>query len=350
MLIMPSVSFMPAHDTVLQYAIFGKLPSRDDFVRHGSTSHPAVLEFDGVIARSLVYASSQMGWSEETALGSGTSGYLFSTHDRRWCYFGALRPSRDRAGRLYPLVAGIILPSYAVAPYSPELSIANEQFFADLQKSLSSSVDTGDLPGCQQFLSAPCTDANPHTRNDLAREDLELGGKLLARHLANTPISRLQTALAQRGSFTLDDVLVAFIYHADLLRRLGQNAPKQVIALPLSEKQGETALDQATWLAFYRAAMGKNKTRFPDYIAKNEGRQYTLTLAPGRLGERCMGALWNVKNDTASMLDAGAADASWKRQPAWAEAAYLLGRQVQDHSSDLASLLSTVERIAGNVV
>jgi|GEM_PF-1433776 len=346
---MPTISFMPASDTTLQYAVFGKLPCRDDFIRHGLTSHPAVLEFDGVLARSLVYASSQQGWNEEAVLQAGVSDYLFSTHDRRWCYFGALRPSRDKAGRLYPIVAGIILPAYAVAPYSPELSIANEQFFTDLQRALSCTVNTGDLPGCQQFLSPYCIDSNSHARNVHAKEDLELGGKLLEQHLAHTSVSRLQTILAQSGSALLDDILLAFIYHADLLRRLGQNAPKQLITLPLSEKKGETALDQATWLAFYRAALGKNKTRFPDYIAKNDGRRCTLTLAPGRLGERCLGALWNVKDDPAATLDTEAANASWKRQPAWAEAAYLLGRQVQDPGSSLTSLLSTVERIAGNV-
>jgi len=336
------ISFIPARDTTPQYAVFGKLPGREDFIRLGFSSHPAVLEFDGVLARSLTYVSRQPGWNEATVLRAGSSDFLFTTYDRRWCYFGALLPSHDKAGRLFPLVAGIILPAHALAPASAEFSLANELFFSGLRDPLSSAVNTGDLHACQRFLDTWAT-PNPH-----ARDDIELAGQLLARHLASTPLARLQTALSDDCGPGLDDILLAFIFYADMLRRLGTTAPKKVIELPLSAKEGEASLDLAMWLAFYRAAMGKNKTRFPDFIARNDQRR-TFTLAPGRLGERCLGTLWGMANDPASMLDADeGANAPWSRHPTWIAAAYDLGRQVQNPEMQLASLISTVERIAGN--
>jgi len=336
------ISFVPARDTTAQYAVFGKLPDRDDFIRLGVSNHPVVLEFDGVLARSLAYVNRQPNWNEAAVLRAGSSDFLFTTYDRRWCYFGVLLPSHDKAGRLFPLVAGIILPAHALAPASAEFPLANELYFSGLRETLTSTVNTGDLHLCQRFLNtwvAP----NPH-----ARDDIELAGQLLARHLARTPLARLQAILYDNSGPGFDDILLAFIFYADTLRRLGTSAPKQVIELPLSGKEGEATLDQAMWLAFYRAAIGKDKTRFPDFVARNGARRI-LTLAPGRLGERCLGALWGMPNELASMLVIAGSDAPWNRHPAWITAAYDLGRQVQNPDALLASLLSTVERISGNV-
>jgi len=335
------VSFVPARDVTPQYAVFGKLSDRDEFIRLGFSSHPAVQEFDGVLARSLAYVSRQPNWSEAASLRAGVSDFLFTTHDRRWCYFGALLPSRDKAGRLYPLVGGIVLPAHAIALASAEFLIGNELFFRGLREVLARAVNNGDLPAFQRFLESWAM-PNPH-----ARDDIELAGQLLTRHLACTTLAQLQTTLTDDCCPALDDILLAFIFYASTLRRLGTSAQKQVIALPLSGKEGESALDQAMWLAFYRAAMGKNKTRFPDFITRNDDR-CAFTLAPGRLGERCLGALWCMVNDPASLLGTDSSNAPWNRHPTWAETAYTLGRQVQNPDTHLASLLSTVERIADN--
>ncbi|MDR2015243.1 MAG: type VI secretion system-associated protein TagF [Azoarcus sp.] len=336
------ISFVPARDTTAQYAVFGKLPERADFIRLGLSNHPAVVEFDGVLARSLGTVSRQPGWNEADALQAGISDFLFTTYERRWCYFGVLHPSFDKAGRMFPLVAGIVLPAHAVTAASAEFPLANELFFSGLRETLASVIKSGDLQPCQRFLDSWAA-PSPH-----ARDNIELAGQLLARHLADTPLARLHVTLNGDSFPALDDILLAFIFYADMLRRAGTGAQKKVIALPLSENEGEAVLDQAMWMAFFRAAMGKNKTCFPDYIARNDGRR-TLTLAPGRLGERCLGALWGMANDPVAMLDAGETNAPWLWEPAWGFTAYALGREVQDPNTHLASLLSTVERITGNV-
>jgi type VI secretion system protein ImpM len=336
------ISFTPSRDATVQYAVFGKLPERDDFIRLGLGNHPAVLEFDGVLARNLAYVSRQPGWDEAKVKQVGSSDFLFTTYDRRWCYFGALQPSSDKAGRLFPLVAGIIVPAHAIAPANAEFVLANELFFNGLREILPIAVNTGDLHPCKQFLDT-WTVPNPHARNDI-----ELAGQILARHFADETLARLLTAFLDENFPALDDILLAFVSYNALLNRLGSSAQKLVVSLPLSENEGEAALDQAMWLAFYRAVMGKNKTRFPDFIVRNENRR-TLTLAPGRLGERCIGALWGVSNDAAASLVAGGVNALRTQHPDWNAIAYALGRQVQDPHTHLASLLTTVERIAGNV-
>jgi hypothetical protein len=55
-----------------------------------------------------------------------------------------------------------------------------------------------------------------------------------------------------------------------------------------------------------------------------------------------------MENESESILGARVSNAPWSRHATWIAAAYALGRQVQDPNMHLASLLSTVERIAGN--
>jgi type VI secretion system protein ImpM len=335
------ISFFPSRDVAPRYAVFGKLPHSADFVRLGQSSHPAVQEFDGVIARSISYCGRRQTWDESRALRAEASCFQFTTHDRRWCFLGVLQPSLDAAGRFYPLAAGIILPAHAVAPYGPELAVANEPFFADLRQAVAIAIRAGDLPACQRCL------ASWSAENPGAQDDFALARQLLARHLARTPAFRLQALLGESFSGyspdadSLTDTLLAFIFCAALLRREGDRATKQVLCLPLSNGQGEGALDVAAWLALYRAASGSRG--YPDFIIHGTGSG-SLMLAPGRLGERCLGPFWGISPD---MTDAAVRETPWRQHPGWARSAAALSRCVQNPGTDLASILTTVGTVAG---
>ena len=331
-----SISFIPAHDATPQYAVFGKTSRQADFVRINA-AHPVVEEFDGLIAKSLLLASRQPDWREEVCLKAGVSDFLFTSSDRRWCFFGALQPSHDEAGRLYPLTAGIVLPARTVQPYSAELAIANELFFSGLREQITSAVDNAvEMLACHQFLESWVA-PNPH-----AKDDIELASQLLERHLTRTHASSLQRALAEAGYPALEDVLLTFIWHAVLLRRYGASISRQAVSVPLSGKEGEGTLDQAVWLALFRAATEKHRARSPDFIVC--GGRRVLRIAPDRLGERDLATLWGVS----SLASVPEADAPGRRQTC-AEAVWALSRQLQDPGLTLASLFSTVKRISVNV-
>ena len=322
---------MPPRDTV-QYAVFGKLPEEADFVRMGANNHSCVLEFDALLSRSLAYASQQPGWDKARYLRANISEFSFTSHDRRWCYFGALMPSVDKAGRFYPIVAGIILPAHAVLPIVPELTIANELFLVGLQELLPSLRDATDVSClCQPFFTEQCA------LNNGMQDEIDLAKQMLSHRLAVTTTLQLQDQLDENALSPLDDILMAFIYQAELTRRLGTNAPRQAIPLPLSGKQGEGALDEAVWLALCRAAAGKNRTA--DFIIAN---QYQLILAPNRFNERCLSALWGIP--AKPVLD----EPPWHSECGWAETAWALGRQLQDPALTLDNLIPSLERISGN--
>jgi type VI secretion system protein ImpM len=320
---------MPSRDAVPRHAVFGKLPQRADFVSVDGGGHPVVQAFDELLARSLALASRHPDWNEKNVLAAGPCDFQFTSDDGRECFTGVLHPSRDKTGRFFPLVAGVILPAPAIVPYSPELTIANELFFSGLREQLASAVDHAvDLLACRQFLDT-WTVPNPH-----AREDIELAAQILARHLARIPAPNWHAALVDAGLGGLDDCLLAYMFQHSAAWHT--DAP---VLLPLSGTQGEDTLDQAAWLALYRAASGRGG-QVPDYLCAMRGGRRYLAVLPTRSGEQSLAALWGVQPEPPADGD--------KRppHPAQAEAAWALARQLQNPALDLAALIEILARIA----
>ncbi|MCL1861521.1 MAG: type VI secretion system-associated protein TagF [Proteobacteria bacterium] len=326
------IAYKPARDTIPRYAVFGKLPRRADFVRIGG-DHPLPREFDELIGRSLALLQRQSGWIEESCLGTGACDFQFTSRDGRECFTGVLHPSRDESGRVFPLVAGILLPAQAVVPYAPELSIANELYFSGLREQLSSAVENAvDLVACRQFLetwAAP----NPH-----AGEDIALGEEILKRHMNRTSAGEWHVALQEAGLGGLDDLLLASTLSDSTMQR--KAAP---VLLPLSGKEGEDTLDLAAWLALYRVASGQHCT--PDYLCGFRNGQRVLAVSSGRFGEWFLAALWGMK----PMPPADGSNTAWKQHPMQTEFALTLGRLLLDPTVNLAQLIEALERIVRNL-
>ncbi|MDR1227891.1 MAG: type VI secretion system-associated protein TagF [Azoarcus sp.] len=310
-----------------RYAIFGKLPRRADFVRVG-TDHSAATEFSELLGKSLALAGSQPDWRVRAA--ADASDFQMTSRDGRWRLAGVLMPSHDEAGRIYPLVAGVVLPAQAGAACAPEFIIANELFFSGLAEQLASAVENAvDLIACRQFFEtwiAP----NPHASDDIA-----LAAQILARHMDETLASNWRTVLAGADAGDIDDWLLPFLFHARAPR--ARCAP---ILLPLSEAPGEDRLDEAAWLALLCTAMGNGRT--PDFITVKRGEKRHLAVPPGRLDEKFLAAaLWGATTGTP-----GAGGEALRQPPERAAIAFDLARQLQDPALTLASLQTVLERLA----
>lgn len=334
------LSFVRPPDATPRYAIFGKLPRRADFIRVNATD-PVIQEFDDLLGRSLTLAGRQATWSESRYLSTGCSDFHYTSNDGRWSFFGVLRPSSDTAGRLYPVVAGTMLPSACVAPHTPELSIANELFFSGLRHQLADAVaDSIEMLACRRFLEAQLSH-NPH-----GDADIQLAAQVLDLHLERTQATRLEQDLDEGGRGCLDAHLLAFAFHAQLLHRYGASIPRQAIMLPLPQGAGEEALGQATWLTLYRASVKRPGRRQPDYISiVRDGRRH-LVVAPERFSERSLAVLWGAEPEPGSMLDPTSEDAPWVRHQAYAEASYIIARQRQDPAFTLKALIMMMEKFA----
>lgn len=338
-----SIGFMRAQDTGARYAVFGKLPRREDFVRL-NTAHPVVQEIDETLGRSLAWAVRQPGWDETAYFARGASNFQLTSADGRWVFIGGLQPSRDLAGRVYPLVAGVVRPSSEVAGHLPELPIVNELFHAGLREQLASAVENSvELIACRQFLDAQLA------QRARAGAEIELAASVLERHLHRTPAAQLERDLQQAGSASLEAHLLAFVFYLALARRYAGSAPALAVLLPLPDRPGEDVLGQAAWLALYRAAAGAPLARQPQVITTGiSGRPY-LMLAPERLTERTLGGMWGVSFEPSSLVDPSEENPPWFRHQAYAEASYILGRQLSDPELSLHALCGILARVAQSV-
>ncbi|GHD57778.1 type VI secretion system-associated protein TagF [Jeongeupia chitinilytica] len=334
-----AITFMRNPVVAPQYAIFGKLPRRGDFVRVNA-SHPVAIEFDQLLAASLSWASEQPGW-QDRYLAAEASEFFYVSADRRWVFFGVLQPSRDEAGRCYPLVAGAIVPFDQGAQNLSLLVLANELFFAGLRDQLASAVENSvEMLACRQFLEAQLA------LNGRAGADLDLAGQVLERHLRQTSARELDDRLAASGSgASLEATLLAFAFHGDFVRRYDGSAPRQAMLLPLPDGPGEETLGLATWLTLYQAATRDHVGLDPHYLTVSlQGRRY-LAISPSRFTDRLMSLLWGLPPAPLSVLDAGDAEAPWSKHQSYAEAAYILGRQLADPTLKLDSLRNIVSNL-----
>ncbi|MBM3115238.1 type VI secretion system-associated protein TagF [Jeongeupia naejangsanensis] len=330
-----AITFMRNPVVAPQYAIFGKLPRRADFVRVNAT-HPVAIEFDQLLATSLRWASEQPDW-QDRYLAAEASEFFYVSADRRWVFFGVLQPSRDEAGRHYPLVAGAIVPFDQGAQNLSLLVLANELFFAGLRDQLSSAVDNSvEMLACRQFLEAQLA------LNGRSGADLDLAGQVLERHLRQTAASELAGRLSAAGGASLEATLLAFAFHGDFVRRYDSSAPRQALLLPLPDGPGEETLGLATWLTLYQAATRGHVGLDPHYLTITlQGRRY-LAISPSRFTDKQLALLWGLPPAPLAVLDAGDAEAPWSRHQAYAEAAYILGRQLADPALKLDELRDIV--------
>lgn len=335
-----AIGFRLAQSAAPQYAVFGKLPKCADFVRVNA-AHSVVIEFDRVIADSLDWARRQSAWSDDSYRGADPCDFHFISRDGRWALLGVMHPSMDSAGRLYPLVAGIVLPAVAVASHAFLLPIVGELFFSALREQLRKAVESSsELLACRQFLELQLMHGG---RMDA---DIELADALLERHLEQTSAASLQRVLDDCACGPLEAHLLTLIFYGPLFRRYAGSAPRQAILLPLPERPSEWSLGLSTWLALHRAACPEAQTAMPHCIVLGGGGRRQLALAPEGISERFLASAWGMLPEPSTLVNVREDRPPWMRHQSYAEASYILGRQLADPGLCLRTLREIVLQLA----
>ena len=314
------------------YTLFGKLPNRPDFVRVNAT-HPVALEFDQLIQHSCERLGSPVGSGEPVD-------FQYVSRDQRHVMLGVLMPSRDQAGRRYPLVAAAILPRESIEAYLAVSPIAYEVFFDGLREQVVNAVDNSvEALSCRQFLESSLRS------QDAADEDLELAANVVTRFLETQPVGRMADLLATAHypASLLQAVLNAGFYQA-YLRRFDHHSTNQLILLPVSSHKGEQALMASTWLSILAALWSGTENGEPwrgSYLLLRRpdiGAQLVATV--GRIPDSFAGVLLGAPLEPAMLLDLGRENDAWKSHRMYAESAYALGRILADPDCRLAALRS----------
>jgi type VI secretion system ImpM family protein len=132
---------------------FGKHPSAGDFLRHNASS-PEVLALDEWLSLALAAGPKVLGAWEQSFISGPTLRFLCHQGAGR-CLLGALAPSQDRSGRLFPLITFAELDSALVTP--SYVSIPHEAFLHRCRELLEcrSSLPWDRLQGAAVALAPP---------------------------------------------------------------------------------------------------------------------------------------------------------------------------------------------------
>lgn len=310
------------------YALYGKLPNRPDFVRVNA-NHPVALEFDELVQRNLERLTYEAGW-ELRYEDLSVVDFQYISRDRRFAMIGSLLPSRDQAGRRYPLVAAAILPVDAIARYLPVSPIAYEVFYDGLREQLSNAIENSvEALACRQFLES-------HLRfSDNAAADLELAVSVVQRFMTAEPATRLDELLSgENGAGGLQQALLNIAFYVAFLRRFDNPATNQLLVLPLSPMKGERALVASVWLSLLSIVQpsGGDRGRWQgSYILlRRKDGATSLIASMGRMPESFVGLMLGGQCEEPMRLDLAVPHEAWRSHQMYPEVSYALGRLLAD--------------------
>lgn len=334
MMVLPFKRTQP--DLSASYALFGKLPNRADFVRVNAT-HPVAQEFDLQIQRVMESLAQKPGW-EAAYDAMPCADFYHVSRDGRWVFVGVLKPSRDQAGRRYPLIAGAVLPTEAVDGSAHLAPIAYEVFFDGLREQVENAVDNSvEALSCRQFLES-------HLRaSDSAAADLELAQQVVERFEATQPVDWLD-ALLREGEVptTLNQALLNMAFYQAFLRRFDHAATLQAARLPLPAKKGEEALVASIWLGLQAALWGGSEWGLPwrgaYWLSRNPQGNPVLTSAFSNMPEQYPISMFMGIMDANVMLDLRCEIQAWREHKLYAETSYALDRLLGTPGLKVASL------------
>lgn len=333
-----ALSFKRPLEPQLSYAIVGKLPSRADFIRINAT-HPVVDEFDQIVAQGVELAGRSEGGLSRYDEAQWVD-FFYVSRDSRWAFIGVMQPSRDESGRRYPLIAGVIVPLESFSLQLATLPLLLELYYVGLREQLASAVENSvDMLACRQFLEEQVAIGG------FALTDFDLAQSLLQRFQGRQPASALARLVGEHDPSAFERVLVNTGFYLELLRRYSNSATQQLVLFPLPDLKGEEALYQGCWLSIYSAYAEPMLRSLPSYfIARIEGSAH-LAVAPQRIPEKFLAALFGAPLDAWSVLNIDDSNPPWSGHRLYAETVYVLGRLLADLQAPISSLLEPLADI-----
>lgn len=325
------------------YALYGKLPNRADFVRVNA-DHAAAAEFDVLIQRTFERLACQEQWMHHYDACSSAE-FQYVSRDQKHTFLGVLSPSRDLAGRRYPLVAGAILPSESIVGYAHVAPIAYEVFFDGLREQVASAVENSvEALSCRQFLESQLR------ANDSAAADLELAQGVVARFMQSAPVRTLSDLLATDAPpATMEQALLNLAFYRAFLRRFDTPATNQIIRLPLPIGKGERALVASAWLSILDALWRGSRINEPwrgNYVVlQSEPGRYALAAAFGKVQERFAAIMLGGALDASDRLELSTEQQAWTNHRLYAEVSYALGRLLAEPRVSLRTLCDFLEDV-----
>jgi type VI secretion system protein ImpM len=325
------------------YALYGKLPNRAEFVRVNA-HHPAIAEFDELIQRTLERLAARDDWADSYD-GCGPTSFQLVSGDFQHTLVGVLAPSRDQAGRRYPLVAAAISPGFTMAGHARVAPIAHEVFFDGLREQVRNAIENSvEALSCRQFLESQSQ------VNASAAADIDLAVSVVSRFMSTTPAMRLDGLLAEHEQGArLEQALLNLAFYRAFLRRFDNVATNQIIVLPLPQASGEQALIACAWLSVIDALFGRDDSgtgwRGNYAILHTSRGEMALLTCFNKVHEKFSMLMLGGTSEASMVLDLCNEHEAWKNHRLYSEVSYALGRLLGDRTLSIRDLCRFLEDV-----
>lgn len=255
----------------------GKLPSRAEFLPVPSWA-PSFAAFDAWLTTSIEWAAARAGtdWSQRFA-GGALHGFVFrspaAAPDEVLC--GALAPSRDSAGRQFPLAVGVPLRlAPDVVARAELLPFLLETVWGEATRALLEALETGNTGLAGELQLEPAA-------------DMADAAGLYADWAAQLPLAELWTLLGPALADPRPTLRLLFETLAPV-RQVERPETTLSLRLPLGQASG---LGLCFWLDLVRRSLGWQKT-VPNLFWSHDGSNGAVMLHLGAAPKATLAELW----------------------------------------------------------
>lgn len=318
---------------------FGKLAACADFIR--PHRHAAVVErFDGWLQRAHRSLQRREEWMPAY---DGSAPVEFVFHDQQERIVGVFHPSRDAAGRRYPLVAARVERREAAGGVEPGEHVLmpmagealSEALLPDLQRAMSQ-------PGGKEKLR------ELRRMGDQLAPDQTLARQLHRQFISATPLHALFSLLErERPGTDCQRFFINLIYLAHFGRQFGGVTLDQVLRLPLPTESGQQRPYACFWLHLISILVGERNVG--GYLMRREPGHAVLVAGVGALPEQSLWALLSSGSEPDCVADFAGGDEHWRSHAAYAGIAYALSRVCANPESPLSVLLAFAREIGAGL-
>ena len=316
------------------YAIFGKLPGRADFLRVNA-SLPVCTELDENLHAALGELARVPGWQEHYD-GLPIVDVFWASDRSGTAFLGSALPSQDASGRRYPLLAGLVLDLQEARRHGPLLPLAGElllnQVRPFLQQAMTGQAEMKQLADYLKFQAS----GKGHDFLDAA-----ITQEIHMQFLAREPWWEIGRAFSQEAPETaLQTALLHLLFHTHSTPR-GMGLGQRSASLPLLAEPGRTTLHQVCWLDILlhlSAASGRCWDR--QWLVRQYPEKLRLLAHPSGASSREFAGM--LLDDPAPdlQLNLQGGTRPWHHHPLFPEISYQFDRFRKARGSSMMDLLS----------
>jgi type VI secretion system protein ImpM len=223
------------------FTIFGKVPSRTDFLAV-QASHPTVKDLDRLVQGVMTVMAGSHEWKQHFDAIPAVD-LLWRSPTGADVFVGVLLPSQDAAGRRYPLLGGLVLPGDEAARYGPLLLLGAELLCSRLRDLLRRArEDVAGLAELRDYLA-----------EQASKKGMDLLEPALLEEIYNKFINEEGVLELGRpaGETSPATVLRRTVLHLLFTRNQGlegREEEKKYLVFPLSLEPGKSMLHASVWM------------------------------------------------------------------------------------------------------